>query len=279
MKILNGKIAIITGAGRGLGRAQAEAFAAAGAQVVLNDRGTGPDGLGHDPKIVQGVAAGLPGALADDHDVTTREGAEALVQATIARFGRVDILLHNAGWVRDMPLLEVDDATFAASTEGLLNGTFRITQAVARQMVKQGHGGRILLTSSVVGLVGSAGLPSYGAAKAGIYGFGRVAAIDLQPHGITVNVLSPIAYTRLTAELPIMKSLPGAEKLFAPELVADVTTFLVSDEAGEITGAVVEVQGKQVSVLRMAQGLGGLPEADDRWTPAELKARWAELAR
>lgn len=275
---LSGKVIIVTGGARGLGLAQAQAFCAAGASVLLNDRGTGPDGAGADPTLAEAAAASLPGAVANTDDPCTRAGAERIVADAVARFGRVDGLLHNAGWVRDAPLLEVDDETFAFNTEGLLNGTFRITQTVARQMVAQGGGGRILLTSSIVGLVGSAGLPSYGAAKAGIYGFARVASMDLQPHGIAVNVLSPIAYTRLTAGLPIMQ-MPGAETLFAPSLVADVSTFLFSEAAAELTGAVVEVQGRQVSVVRMSQGVGALPESGDRWTLDELKARWSELAR
>lgn len=276
---LHGRVAIVTGAGRGLGFAEAEALVAAGASVVVNDRGTAPDGTGFDPTVAEAAAARLPGTMADTEDACTRRGAERLVAAAVARFGRVDILIHNAGWVCDRPLLEVDEALFARNTEGLLNGAFHITQVVARQMVAQGQGGRILLTTSLVGLVGSAGLPAYGAAKAGIYGLGRVASMDLQPHGIAVNVLSPIAYTRLTAEMSIMRDLPHAEALFAPALVADVATFLVSDEAAEITGAVVEVQGRQVSVMRMTPGPGALPEAAERWTSAELAARWAELAR
>jgi len=279
MGALSGQVVIVTGAAQGLGLAQARAFAAAGARVVVNDLGTGPNGDGIDPEAAARVAAELGDALANTDDACTRVGAERLVAETVARFGRVDALLHNAGWVKDAPLLEVDDATFERSTDGLLNGAFRITQAVARQMVAQGGGGRIVITSSIAGLLGSAGLPAYGAAKAGIYGFARVASMDLQPHGITVNVLSPIAYTRLTAGLPIMQQLPDAQTLFSPDLIADVTTFLLSDDAADITGAVVHVQGSQLSMMHMAQTGGALPEQGARWTPAELKARWVEIAR
>jgi NAD(P)-dependent dehydrogenase (short-subunit alcohol dehydrogenase family) len=276
--LFDGKVVIVTGGGRGIGRAQAIAFAREGAKVVVNDRGTKPDGTGADPSVAADVASEIgSAALANDDDVAHREGVERLMRTAIDRFGRIDVLVHGAGFLHDKPLLELDDASWEHSQAGLLRSTFLCVQGASRHMVARGGGGRIIVTSSIVGLVGSAGMPAYAAAKAGIYGLARVASMELKPNNITVNVLSPIAYTRLTKDLPVMANTPNASSLFAPEYVADVTLFLASDAAGEVTGNVVDVQGKQVSLMSMKQGAGILPKGD-RWTPAELRERWAELS-
>jgi NAD(P)-dependent dehydrogenase (short-subunit alcohol dehydrogenase family) len=278
MGLFDGKVVVVTGGGNGIGRAQALAFAREGCKVVVNDRGTAPDGTGEDLSAAGRVATEIGNdALANSEDVSRREGAERLMAAAVERFGRVDILVHAVGFLHDKPLLELDDASWELSQAGLLRSSFLCAQAAAKHMVARGGGGRILLTSSIVGLVGTAGLPAYAAAKAGIYGLARVASMELQPHSITVNVLSPIAYTRLTKDLPVMATVPNAETLFSPTYVADVTLFLASDAAADITGTIVDVQGKQVSIMRMAQGAGALPTGD-RWTPAELRERWAELS-
>jgi NAD(P)-dependent dehydrogenase (short-subunit alcohol dehydrogenase family) len=276
--LFDGKVVVVTGGGRGIGRAQALAFAREGAKVVVNDHGTKPDGTGEDPSVAADAAKEIgANALASSDNVAHRAGVERLMRAAIDRFGRIDVLVHGAGFLRDKPLLELDDEGWEHSQAGLLRSTFLCVQGAAKHMVSRGGGGRIIVTSSIVGLVGSAGMPAYAAAKAGIYGLARVASMELKPNDITVNVLSPIAYTRLTKDLPVMATIPNASSLFAPDYVADVTLFLTSDAAADITGNVVDVQGKQVSLMSMKQG-GGIQPKGDRWTTAELRERWAELS-
>jgi NAD(P)-dependent dehydrogenase (short-subunit alcohol dehydrogenase family) len=283
MGILDGKVAVITGGGGGIGRAHALRFAREGCKVVVNDLGTTLDGHGHDSsvatRVVDEIRAAKGEATASDDDVSQRAGAERLMKTAVERYGRIDILLHCAGFVRDRILLQLEDDMWDASLAGHVRSAYLCFQAAARHMVERGGGGRLITTSSIVGLVGMPGAPSYATAKAGLYGLGRAAAMELQPHGITVNVISPIAYTRMTENLPVMKTTPNAAELFSPDFVADVTLFLVSDQAADITGAVVDVQGRQVSMFRMVQSAGVMPLLGDRWTPAELRQRWAEISK
>jgi NAD(P)-dependent dehydrogenase (short-subunit alcohol dehydrogenase family) len=276
--LFDGKVAIVTGGGNGIGKAQAKAFAREGAKVVVNDLGTRTDGKGADGTVAEKVAAEIgPNAMPSRDDVSTRDGVERLMATALARFGRVDVLVHAAGFLCDKPIVELDDEGWEHSQRGLLRSTFLCVQAAAKHMTARGGGGRILVTSSIIGLVGGAGMPAYAAAKAGIYGLARTASMELKSHGITVNVLSPIAYTRLTADLPVMATVPNAASLFSPEYVADVTLFLASDDAADVTGTVVDVQGRQVSLMRMTQTASLAPEGD-RWTVKELRERWGEIS-
>ncbi len=277
MGVLDGKVIIITGGGRGIGRAHALAFAKAGAQLVINDHGTAPDGTGHDPTVAAAVAAEIGGSnvLANDADVSTRAGVESLLQAAIARFGRVDGLVHNAGFVNDAAILELDDARWGAAIHGLLSSTYLMVQAVAKHLVSRGAPGQILTTTSLIGIHGGAGLPSYAAAKAGIIGYSKSASMELKPHNITVNVLSPLAYTRLTA--PMLADVPNAADLLRPESIADVAVFLASPLAADISGAVVDVQGPRVALIHSNQGEGAVPAKGAQWTPEELRDRWSEF--
>ena len=280
MGMLEDKVAVVTGAGRGIGRAEALRFAEEGCRVVVDDTGVAPNGDAPDPSVAEAVVREIEAkggvALATRHDVGAKGGADALVEEAVARFGKVDILVTNAAIIRDTKLLDLEDDAWDVSMTVTLRGTFAAVRAVARHLVRRGAPGSILTTTSLAGLVGTKGLPSYSAAKAGIYGLTCTAALELKEHGIRVNTLSPIAYTRLTAEP--MKQVPDAEAHFSPSYVADVAAFLVSDAAAEITGTVVDVQGQQVSVYRMIQGTGVLPRAGGRWTKDELRERWTEIA-
>jgi NAD(P)-dependent dehydrogenase (short-subunit alcohol dehydrogenase family) len=279
MGLLDGKVVIVTGGGGGIGRAEALRLAEAGAKVVVNDIGCAPDGTGRDPSVadaaVRAIEANGGEALASHDDVSSAEAVDRMMRAAIARFGAVDALVTNAAVFADAPIVELDMALFDHVMNTTLRGVVHCVAAVARHLVERKAPGRILTTSSLAGLRGSPGLPLYSAAKAGVYGLTITVAQELEPHGITVNTLSPIAYTRVTAGP--MAHVPNASELLSPTFVADVVAFLLSDLAAGITGTVVEVQGQQVSVSRMLQTAGALPASGTRWTPEELARRWPEI--
>src|SRR5215470_17376538 len=195
MGLLEGKVAVITGAGGGIGKAVAQLFASEGAHVVVNDVGGARDGTGTDAapaeRVVEEIRASGGQACANFDSVASSEGAEKVVKMALDHFGRVDVLVNNAGILRDKTLLKMDESMWDEVIAVHLKGTFLCTQAAARQMVAQGEGGRIVNTTSVSGLLGNFGQANYSAAKAGIYGLSRTAAIELQKHRITVNAIAP----------------------------------------------------------------------------------------
>ncbi|HJZ86446.1 MAG TPA: SDR family NAD(P)-dependent oxidoreductase [Polyangia bacterium] len=281
MGLLDGKVAIITGSGGGIGRAHALLFAQEGAQVVVNDLGGARDGTGKGvsaaEKVVAEIKAAGGQAAPSYDDVSERAGAENMVQIALKQFGQVDILINNAGILRDKTLLKMDEAMWDVVIRVHLRGTFLCTQAAARAMVERQKGGRIVNTTSVSGLIGNFGQANYSSAKAGIYGLTRTAHLELfQKHKITVNALAPIAHTRLTEDLPVMQAMPNAKEMLAPEHVAPVALFLASDLAADLSGVVVGVQGTQVNLYHMEVTPGIAPRGA-AWTPAELRERWAEI--
>jgi NAD(P)-dependent dehydrogenase (short-subunit alcohol dehydrogenase family) len=281
MRALEDKVAIITGAGRGIGRAEALRFAEEGCRVVVNDIGTSPTGEGRDPEVARAVVREIEAAggqaLASDHDVSSSRDADALVNAAIETFGKVDILVTNATILRDAAIVDVDDDAWEATMNANVRGTFTCLRAVVRHLVQRKAPGRILLTTSIAGLRGNPRMPAYSAAKGGIYALMCTAAQELHGTGITVNSMSPIAYTRLTEEP--MKGIPDASIHLSPRFVADVAAYLVSDAAADVNGVVVDVQGSQVSTSRMLQGAGVLPREGARWSIDELHERWLEIAQ
>ncbi|HXX93895.1 MAG TPA: SDR family NAD(P)-dependent oxidoreductase, partial [Planctomycetota bacterium] len=205
MKLLEGKVAIVTGAGGGLGRSHALAFAAQGARVVVNDPGVSREGAGTTPKMADAVVEEIRkagGQAAPSYDsVATTEGAEAIVRTAQSAFGRVDILVNNAGILRDKTIHNMTDEMWDLVLAVHLRGTFACTRAAARVMKEQGSGGRIINTTSVAGLKGNFGQSNYSAAKAGIYGFTLTAAQEFRKDSITVNAIAPLAKTRMTEEI------------------------------------------------------------------------------
>lgn len=274
---LDGKVVIVTGGGRGIGRAHALRLAEEGCAVVVDDTGGSFRGEGVDPSVAAAVADEIAKkggrAIACAHDVT--RDADALVAEAVAAFGKVDGLITSAAVFADGPLLELENERWLKTLDVNLRGTFACMQAVAKHLVGRGAPGRILTTTSLAGLRGTPGLISYSAAKAGIYGLTLTAAQELRAHGITVNTLSPLAYTRVTAEP--LKDVPNGEEILAPHFVADVAVFLLSDLASEITGTVVEVQGAQVWISRLSSTTPTHPEGA-RWSVEELSRRWSEIS-
>ena len=249
MGMLEGKVALVTGAGGGLGRAHAMLLAREGASVVVNDLGGARDGTGSSntmaQKVVEEIKAEGGQAIANYGSVTNRDDAIAMVEDTVSAFGKIDILIANAGILRDKSFKNMDDEMWDVVMDVHLRGTYLSTKAAYDKMLEQGNGGRIIMTSSTSGLFGYFGQTNYGAAKAGIAGFMRCLWLEGIKYGITVNVLAPTATSRLTTDI-----LPEeVQENFPPEAVSPAVVWLCSDEAKEISGRQWLVAGNNVSLL------------------------------
>ena len=249
MGMLDGKVALVTGAGGGLGRAHAMLLAAEGAKVVVNDLGGARDGTGASTSMADGVvdeilAAGGE-AVAHYGSVTSREDAQGMVDAAVNQYGKIDILIANAGILRDKSFKNMTDDMWDVVLDVHLRGTYLTTKVAFDQMLEQGSGGRIIMTSSTSGLLGNFGQTNYGAAKAGIAGFMRCLWLEGVKYGITVNVLAPTATSRLTTDI-----LPEEiQENFPPEAVSPAVVWLCTDEAKDISGRQWLVAGNNVSLL------------------------------
>ena len=249
MGMLDGKVAIVTGAGGGLGRAHALLLAQEGASVVVNDLGGSRDGTGAGSSmadsVVDEIKAAGGTAVADYGSVTSREDAEAMVKTALDNFGKLDILIANAGILRDKSFKNMDDGMWDAVIDVHLRGTYLTTKVAYDQMIEQGEGGRIVVTSSTSGLLGNCGETNYGAAKAGIAGFMRCLWLEGVKYGITVNVLAPTATSRMTTDI-----LPeNVQDKFPPEAVSPPIVWLCTDEAKDVSGRQFLVGGNSVSLL------------------------------
>jgi NAD(P)-dependent dehydrogenase (short-subunit alcohol dehydrogenase family) len=280
MGLLDGKVAIVTGAGGGIGRAEARLFAREGARLVVNDVGGARDGEGADPSAAEQVVAELidMGAVAvASHDsVATMAGATALMKRAIDAFGRVDVLVNNAGILRDKSFLKMDEAMWDAVIDVHLKGTFLCSQVFAKQVVAQGGGGRVVNTTSVSGMLGNFGQANYSAAKAGIYGLTRTMSIELQKHRMTVNAIAPIAKTRMTEDLPMFQ---GVDSL-TPEHIAPSALFLGSDLCADRTGQVLAVAGARVYAFKVVETPGRFKETSHGvWTAQEIADSWDGIVK
>jgi len=249
MGMLDGKVALVTGAGGGLGRAHAMLLAREGASVVVNDLGGARDGTGSSNTMAQSVVEEIKAeggqAIANYGSVTSRDDAQAMVDETVNAFGKIDILIANAGILRDKSFKNMDDDMWDVVLDVHLRGTYLSTKVAYDKMVEQGGGGRIIMTSSTSGLLGNFGQTNYGAAKAGIAGFMRCLWLEGIKYGITVNVLAPTATSRLTTDI-----LPEEiQENFPPEAVSPAVVWLCSDEAKDISGRQWLVAGNNVSLL------------------------------
>ena len=263
MGLLDGKVAIITGGGGGLGEAYARLFAREGAAVVVNDLGGARDGSGDGSvsaaqKVVNDILAEGGRAVANGDDVSTMEGGANILKTALDAFGQVDILVCNAGILRDKSFANTSEADWDLVVKVHLKGTYCCTMPVWKWLKDNGRPGVIVMTSSTSGLYGNFGQSNYGAAKAGIYGFMRVLAIEGRKYGIRVMGLAPGAYTRMTADLP-GRAGREPDPLSLPENVAPGVLYMVSDLAADHTGKVLGVSSRGVREIKMLETEGFQP--------------------
>jgi NAD(P)-dependent dehydrogenase (short-subunit alcohol dehydrogenase family) len=282
-RICEGRVAIVTGAGRGLGRAHALELARQGAQVVVNDLGCELDGTGGGTgpagEVVEEIRAAGGEAVANGDDVADFEGAARIVAAALDAFGGLDAVVNNAGFVRDRMFANVAEDEWDAVVRVHLKGHFAVARHAAahwRDQAKAGApvDGRIINTSSGAGLLGSVGQAAYSAAKGGIATLTLVQAAELGRYGVTANALAPAARTRMTEGVftEMMAEVDGgAFDAMAPENVSPLVAWLVSSDSKDVTGQMFEVEGGKVGV---ATGWQHGPTADkgDRWEAGELGA-------
>ncbi len=263
MGLLDGKVAIVTGAGGGLGEAYAKLFAKEGASVVVNDLGGSRDGSGSGTsaaaqKVVDEIIAAGGKAVANGDDVSTMEGGENIAKTALDNFGQIDILVCNAGILRDKTFANTSEQDWDLVVKVHLKGTYCCTMPVWKWMKDNGKPGAIVMTSSTSGLYGNFGQSNYGAAKAGIYGFMRVLSIEGRKYGIRVMGLAPGAFTRMTSDLPGRQGKePDAMSL--PENIAPGVLYMVSDLAADHSGKVLGVSSRGVREIKMLQTDGFNP--------------------
>jgi NAD(P)-dependent dehydrogenase (short-subunit alcohol dehydrogenase family) len=281
--LCKGRVCIVTGAGRGIGREYALMLADHGAKVVVNDLGAGADGSGADrhpaESVVDEIRAKGGEAIVNGDDVSSFAAAERMIQQAVSHFGRLDVVVNNAGILRDRMLVNMSEAEWDAVIQVHLKGTFgpaRFAAAHWREEQKAGRAvdARIINTTSVSGIYGNPGQTNYGAAKMGIAAFTIIAARELKRYGITVNAIAPGALTRLTEPLQQRELTEEAREAMSPRWIAPIVTWLASAEANAITGRVFEASGQ---VFGIAEGWHRGPVAEPIDDPTKMGPIVAEL--
>jgi NAD(P)-dependent dehydrogenase (short-subunit alcohol dehydrogenase family) len=278
--LFTGKVCIVFGGGRGIGRATALALAREGAQVVVNDLGCAADGTGHDPDVAQQVVTEIEAlggkALGFALDAGVPNAAREVIDAAQKSFGGVHAGFYCAGVTRERPLLRMDDADFAALMDVHAYGAFRFTRELGRTLVDQRLGGSILLAGSAAAFFGTQAQTGAAAAGGAVASFTRTAATELRRHNIRVNCLIPTARTRLTEHLPLFQSI-RRDSLTA-EHVAQAACYLLSDAAQDVHGELIGVAGGRTYSVRVSETSGLFREGEPP-SVADLAANWREVTR
>ena len=274
--MLDGKVAIVTGSGRGIGRAMAEVMAGYGAKLIVNDPGVAQTGEGGDKgpaeEVVDAIKAAGGEATPNFDSVTSFEGTTNMVNLALSTYGRLDIVVNNAGVLRDRMLHKMSPEDWQAVQDVHLGGHFNMCRA-AINVFREQQSGRVINFTSTSGLIGNMGQTNYGAAKLGIVGFTRILAMESQSKNITVNAIAPFAWTRMTASIPVTDEASQARvdniKKMKPEFIANLVVYLCSDKAGEVTGQVFGVRAGEIIIFGFPQPLRAVHHAGG-WSPEEI---------
>ena len=274
--MLKGKVAVVTGAARGVGREIALLMSKQGARVVVNDYGGSEVGTGADRKpadeVVDEIRRGGGEAVPNYESVATMAGGQSIIKTAIDAFNRVDIVVNNAGILRDRMIFNMSEEEWDAVINTHLKGTFAVTRAAAPIMREQ-KWGRVINMTSTSGLIGNVGQANYAAAKLGIFGLTKVTALDMARYNVTANCISPFAWTRMIGTIPTETETQKARvekiKKLSPAHIAPVAAFLASDAAKDVTGQVFGVRGKEIMLFSHERPIMRV-HLDEGWTAERL---------
>src|SRR5262250_1758167 len=274
--MLKGKSVVITGAGRGIGREIALLMSKQGASVVVNDYGGTAAGTGGEKgpadEVVNEILKGGGEAVANYDSVATMAGGQSIIKSALDAFGRVDVVVNNAGILRDRMIFNMSEEEWDAVINTHLKGTFAVTRAAAPLMREQ-KWGRFINMTSTSGLIGNVGQANYAAAKLGIFGLTKVTALDMARYNVTANCISPFAWTRMIGTIPTETEAQKARvekvKRMGPEHIAPVAVFLATEVAKDISGQVFGVRGKEIMLFSHMRPIRNIHH-DQGWTPERL---------